>query len=490
MRVAFRVDASTEIGSGHVMRCLALAEGLRARGAQVRFICSDAVGNLNGLIAARGFDLAVLSAPMARDADEALTRLGGPVEWLVVDHYGLGQPWEARLRAGAERVLVMDDLAEQRHDCDVLVDPMYPGEAGRYTDLVPPSAALLLGPRYAQMDADYARQGHAARIPVVADRLLVFFGGSDLPDLTGRTLRAISGSSLRSLPAEIVVGQANPHASALAGLAARRPGTTIHGPQPSLAALMSTCTVSAGAGGVTLWERMCMGLVGVVVSLADNQAPSCHALDGAGYITYLGTSNDVTEAHLSAGIRAVLDEPELARSRAERGQALVDGLGARRVAEVMRPTPAAQLTLRAATATDRGLFFGWANDLGVRKQSFSPDPIPWPDHRAWFANHLADPRSLMFVMEATGLPVGQARFDLDESGAVLDYSVDEAFRGRGWGPALLSLACAQVRAETPLPIRATAQRDNIASISALQRAGFRIREDANVRAGTVLLVLE
>ncbi|MDP1878030.1 MAG: UDP-2,4-diacetamido-2,4,6-trideoxy-beta-L-altropyranose hydrolase [Actinomycetota bacterium] len=490
MRVVFRVDASTAIGSGHVMRCLALAESLRARGSDVGFVCRQQAGDLTGLITARGFDVHVLSAPGIQDADETLQCLVEPVDWMVVDHYGLGLPWEERIRSRAEQVLVMDDLAQQRHDCDILVDPMYPGDAERYNGLVPPSAALLLGPRYAQMDEAYAVHAHRPAIHHTPDRLLVFFGGSDLPDLTGRTLRAVTGSALGVLPVEVVVGQTNPHVRRLAELVSRRPGTTIHGPQPSLAALMSTCTVAAGAGGVTLWERMCMGLAGIVVSLADNQVPSCRALDEAGYVTYLGTSDDVTEAHLSAGIHGVLADPEGARNQAELGQALVDGLGALRVGETMQPTPTSGLVLRNARPADRGLLFGWANDPDVRRHSFSPEAITWAAHCAWFSNRLSEPRTRMFVMEAAGLPVGQARFDLDDSGAVLDYSVDEAFRGRGWGAALLSLACARLRSETALPIRAETQRDNAASIHALEHAGFRIHADADVRAGAVLLVLE
>lgn len=490
MRVAFRVDASTTIGSGHVMRCLALAEPLRARGADVGFVCREQAGDLNELIVARGFDLHVLSAPAAQDAAETLRRLTEPVDWMVVDHYGLGLPWEERIRSRAEQVLVMDDIAQQRHNCDVLVDPMYPGEAGRYAGLVPPSATLLLGPRYAQMDEAYAAHAREPAIAPAPDRLLVFFGGSDLPDLTSRTLRAVTGSALGALPAEVVVGQTNPHAGRLADLASRRPWTTLHGPQPSLADLMSTCTVAAGAGGVTLWERMCVGLVSIVVSLADNQVPSCLALDEAGYIAYLGTSDDVTEARLAAGIDGVLADPERARNRAELGQALVDGLGSLRVAETMQPTPTSGLTLRTARPADRGLLFAWANDPSVRKHSFSPEPITWTDHCAWFAGRMSDPRSHMFVMEAAGLPVGQARFDLDDTGAVLDYSIDPAFRGRGWGAALLSIACGRRRSDTALPIRAEAHLDNTASIGALKRAGFRIHQHAGARPGAVLLVLE
>jgi len=505
MIVAFRVDSSTEIGSGHVMRCLALAEALRDRGAAVTFICRDHEGHLVEVIRARGFAAAVLPAPRTgrdaacgmlgvpweQDATDTLEALQTDADWLVVDHYGLGASWEAAMHEQVPHILVMDDLADRHHDCDVLIDPTYPGDAPRYSGLVPTTAHLLLGPRYAQMSGAYAaaveRSGAAPRD---GSRLLVFYGGTDIHDLTSRTLRAASREGLSDLPADVIVGATNPQRSAVEALARTRPGTTVHPPQPALADLMARCSIAATAGGVTLWERLCLGLPGVVVSLAENQVDSCQALAEAGLITYLGGIEEASDDVIADALQHMLDEPTLTAETAEAGQALVDGLGARRVAEILVPSTAGDLVLREAVAADRGRYFAWANDPAVRRSALSTRPITWDEHRAWFDRRLASTDCHLLVMEAHGLPVGQARFDIADDVAILDYSVDEAVRGRGWGEILLTRAIDDLRTRRSVDIIADVRLDNAASAATLARAGFRPSGDDTVAPGVLRLRLQ
>lgn len=505
MIVAFRVDSSTEIGSGHVMRCLALAEALRDRAAEVTFVCRDHDGHLIDVIRARGFAVEVLAAP-ARERDAAWGMLGVPVDqdaretlavlpqdagWLVVDHYGVAASWETAVRVCVPRILVMDDLADRRHDCDALVDPTYPGDPARYAGLVPEHARLLLGPRYAQMGAGYAEAAArtAGRRPE-PPRLFVFYGGTDAHDLTGRTLRAASRPGLRDIPADVVLGATNPHRQEVEALAETRPGTTVHAPQPALADLMSACSVAASAGGVTLWERLCVGLPGVVVSLADNQVPSCRALADAGLIDYLGPIEDASEEAIAAALMAVLDDAELTGATAERGQAVVDGLGAERVAEVLVPSAVQDLTVRPAEEADRGRYYAWANDPAVRRSALTTREITWDEHAQWFADRLASRDCHLFVLMAHGLPVGQARFDAVDGVARLDYSIDEAVRGRGWGQVLLARSVMALRDIGPVEVVADVREDNAASVATLTRVGFRPSTGSGVDAGVVRLRLE
>ena len=505
MIVAFRVDSSTEIGSGHVMRCLALAEGLRDRGAAVTFVCRDHEGHLVEIIRARGFAATVLSAPRPgrdaawgmlgvpweQDATDSLMALPSDTDWLVVDHYGLGASWEAAMRERVPHILVMDDLADRRHDCDVLIDPTYPGDATRYSGLVPTTARLLLGPRYAQMSGAYAAAvGSSGDLHRDGSRLLVFYGGTDIHDLTSRTLRAASRGSLSDLPADVIAGATNPQRPAVDALARTRPGTTMHPPQPTLADLMSRCSIAATAGGVTLWERLCLGLPGVVVSLAENQVASCQALAEAGLITYLGGIEEASEDVIADALQRLLDEPTLTDETAHAGQALVDGLGAPRAAEILVPSSASDLVLREAVAADRGRYFSWANDPSVRRSALSTRPITWAEHRAWFDRRLASTDCYLLVLEAHGLPLGQARFDVADGVAVLDYSVDEAVRGRGWGEILLTRAIDALRTRTSIDIVADVRVDNGASAATLARAGFRPSGDDTVAPGVLRLRLQ
>ncbi len=488
MIVAFRVDASTQIGSGHVMRCLALADALRARGADVVFICREHEGHLFARIAARDFPVITLPPPNRhaeatldllgvtehQDAAETLDRLPVGVDWLIVDHYGLSRAWESAARTGERHIVVLDDLADRDHDCDVLIDPTFPGDPGRYRARAG-SAQLLLGPSFALMDPEYARSRKlAGDRPKQERRLLIFFGGSDLPDLTSRTLVAISTGPLRSLPADVVVGATNPYRLKIERIAADRPGTTIHGYQPHLADLMRSCTVAVGAGGVTAWERLCIGLPSVVVSLADNQVESSRAMASAGLITYVGTSEEVTDADLRRALESLLHAPESLIETARRGQAFVDGLGSRRVAEVIIPTDPAHLIVRPAMSSDMGQLFVWANDAEVRRAALTPHEITWAEHTSWFNGRLTNPSCQMYILQAAGLPVGQVRFDIEGATAILDYSIDPTFRGRGWGSTMVMMATTELLAQRDIEVIANVRPENSASMAALRRAGFRL----------------
>jgi len=190
MRLVFRTDASLTIGSGHVMRCLTLAEALRTRGAQCFFVCREHPGNLLELIRKRGFEAcalhlntscaaaatvdaerptahaAWLGAHWRTDAAQTLAACGGSdVDWLIVDHYALDARWEAELRPACRKLMVIDDLADRNHDCDLLLDQNLVAESdARYQQRVPPGCTLLLGPRYALLQPLYRELRPQARL--------------------------------------------------------------------------------------------------------------------------------------------------------------------------------------------------------------------------------------------------------------------------------------------------------------------------------------
>ncbi|GAB3443567.1 pseudaminic acid cytidylyltransferase [Massilia solisilvae] len=356
-RVAFRTDASLQIGTGHVMRCLTLADALAARGADCVFLCRPHAGNLLGLIEQRGHLALALPAPAqgaaagpagpaharwlgtdwATDAADTRKALGGePVDWLVVDHYALDARWERELRSRCRQLMAIDDLADREHDCDLLFDQNWngPDYARRYDGLVPAHCQLLLGPRHVLLRPEYLklREWLPPRDGMVR-RVLVFVGGSDLQGLTSRILRALDEPDLRALAADVVVGANYPDAGALAEQAARRPGTVLHGPQPSLAGLMARADLMIGAGGTTTWERMSLGLPGIVISVAPNQTPANQALHDAGYIDFLGEVDAVSAADIARSVRGCLGDGATLRARSRAISALVPGLGTEELCE-------------------------------------------------------------------------------------------------------------------------------------------------------------
>jgi UDP-2,4-diacetamido-2,4,6-trideoxy-beta-L-altropyranose hydrolase len=349
MNVVFRVDASTDIGSGHLARCLSLATALRQRGVEVRFVCRDQPGNMADLLTGSGMLTTLLPKSVtSQQADAELTieaMREGKADWMVVDHYGLDETWESAVRSHTRQILVIDDLSDRPHDCDVLLDQNYSeGGPDRYAALAPEDCQLLLGPRYALLGAQYATHRAAiAAHPTPRERILVFFGGTDLHDLTGRALEAISMDGLKALPADIVLGANNPHAAKIEAAAQLRPNTVVHRVRPHLADLLATARLALGAGGATTWERLCLGVPSVVVSLAANQVPTCEALSRAGYIEYLGPWQTVDTRALADASLSVLNDVD----GPWHGSALpdlVDGLGSTRVCDTMLAGTLQELT--------------------------------------------------------------------------------------------------------------------------------------------------
>ncbi|WP_295407568.1 UDP-2,4-diacetamido-2,4,6-trideoxy-beta-L-altropyranose hydrolase [uncultured Thiocystis sp.] len=400
MKIAIRVDASHRIGFGHLIRCRTLATALRDQGAEVRFVCRAHPGHGIAVLKADAFAVAALPEPAAagvgiadadyagwrgvsqpQDAFETLAVLGNwwP-DWLIVDHYGLDRDWEQALRPYVSQILVIDDLANRQHDCDLLLDQNYHAKNAEncYDGLLPAHASTLLGPRHALLRPEYAwyRRGCCVPIrrmgvgansfapnPMIEDRanefaptescrlgrhrrglrprdglvrrVLVFFGGTDPDNMTGRALSALDHPALAHLELDLVVGANNPHHDVLAEQALHRPGTLLHGPRPHLADLMSEADLAIGAGGTTTWERCCLGLPSLVVSIADNQRPACTALAADGVIQYLGHGDQVTVAALRDAILRIVSDADRLRAFTRNGEALVDGEGAVRVVDML-----------------------------------------------------------------------------------------------------------------------------------------------------------
>lgn len=492
MNAAFRVDASNDIGVGHVSRCLTLAQGLRSRGVASRFICREHVGHLMPLLQDAGMSVAALptlvlngmadggtyaswlGATQSEDASQTIAALRRTQpEWLVVDHYGLDAHWEHALRPHAHRLAVIDDLADRAHDCDLLLDQNQAVNDARYAGLVDPDCKVLLGPRYALLREEYAQyRRFGRRRDERIERVFVFFGGSDPDNLTGKALEALSGARMRHLMVDVVVGVNYQHHEQLRGQVASRPGTAIHGPRLHLADLMDQADLAIGAAGTTTWERMCIGLPSLVVSIAANQRPAAEALAQAGLIRYLGRAEDVGVAELTTALERVIDGLEDLFQQSLHCALTVDGLGARRVVECMYPTELQQLQLRQAEPSDAALFFGWVNEPEVRRQSLSSARVPWHVHREWFYARMEDSRSHLFVLESRGLPVGQIRFDEVDGDARIDYSIDAPFRGRGWGGRLVALGMQKMIGRGRVVFRAEVKESNKASAGTFAGLGY------------------
>lgn len=335
MKVAFRVDASRQVGSGHLMRCLTLGQALGAGGARVSFICRELPGHLCQLVEERGFGLHRLPAPGPRDGEirrinahsdwlgvdwmtdakqtaQALEADGAGVDWLVVDSYALDVSWQGRLRGQVGKILVIDDLADRSHDCDLLLDQnLVDGLACRYKGLVPPGCRLLLGPPFALLRLEFfeAKGTLAARDGQVR-RLLIFMGGSDPDNETAKALEAVRLLGRTDLRVDVVVGSSNPHQRSIEELCQAVENWTYHCQVKDMAALMAAADLAVGAGGGSALERCFLGLPAVTVQLADNQKESAEAVSRAGASLDLGEARSVAVADLHRALQEILGSPE------------------------------------------------------------------------------------------------------------------------------------------------------------------------------------
>ncbi len=359
MRVAVRTDASVTIGTGHVMRCLALAGELRARGAQVVFLCRELPGHLCAAIETEGFAVVPLPQPSSKpvhpvDGPRHAQWLGVPWkldaaetvrvldrarrwDWLVVDHYALDARWERAVRARAERVLAIDDLADREHEVDLLVDPTLPADESKYNGRVDSQVRLLLGPAFALLRREFAelRQKRLPRSGKVR-RLLAFFGGADPTCETEKFLKALSREDLGDVvETTVIVGSANERAGRLVDFAGDLRGVVIEGPTRKMAEHMARADLMIGTAGTTTWERCCLGLASVIVSVAQNQHVIARETARAGACLHIGPAERVGPAAYLHALHTLLADPRAVAVMSEAAAKLNDGLGAQRVADAM-----------------------------------------------------------------------------------------------------------------------------------------------------------
>jgi UDP-2,4-diacetamido-2,4,6-trideoxy-beta-L-altropyranose hydrolase len=359
--IAIRVDASLTMGTGHVMRCLTLAEALRARGMQCHFICRAHPGNLIATIRQRGFVVTELPAGLAdfkpksdegeplpahahwigcdwrRDAEQTLAAVHAiQPAWLMIDHYGIDTRWEEGFRRQGCRIMVIDDLADRTHDCDLLLDQnFYADMATRYHGLVPRSCRMLLGPMHVLLRPEFilAKKNSRLRNGTVR-RILVFFGGSDPTNQTEKVLVALGKLNRQEIEVDVVIGASNPYRRQLQPLCEMMTNVTLRCEVSNMAELIFRADLGIGAGGSAMWERLYLGLPSLTVVFADNQVRTTQDAAKLGVIKYLGRCNSFTSSEYESAIGDLLDSPEQVRHMADAASGLVQP-GTETVADVM-----------------------------------------------------------------------------------------------------------------------------------------------------------
>lgn len=499
MRVVIRVDASIESGVGHVMRCLTLARELARHGATVSFISREHPGNLCDFIEEMGFLVSRLPEPLAdvvydnslnhapwlgaswvEDALQTLTVIDTNSEkpdWLVVDHYAIEERWEIAVAPSVTRIMVIDDLADRNHACSVLLDQnLVANLETRYLDKVPTTCKLLAGPKFAMLQPEYAHL-HEVGVPSFDSirRIFVFFGGSDEHNLTGRCLSALLSLGKLEIEVDVVTSANSPHANSIRRQIKGHANIHLHSNLHTLAPLMHQADLAIGAAGTTSWERLCLGLPALVVTLADNQRPIAAELNRRGLIRWLGDQDRVEEANFSQALIELFAKPSLSEEFSS-GRDLVDGKGVHRVWASMVVVPKPILRARKATLADESLLLEWANDPTTRANAFCSSKITEKQHSQWFRHRVHNDDFHLYIIETLeAVQLGQVRFERVQTSWIVDYSLSYVFREFGLGKGLLETALLRLRTEEPEPlVLGEVKADNIPSRKVFESIGFSV----------------
>ncbi len=323
-RIGIRVDASPQIGTGHLSRCLVLADKLEGRGAKVTFISDVSLGALAEDILRKGHHVKLLAkspivssgniASWQLDAEETLhaTSDGCAENWLVVDHYSLDAMWETEARRHSGKVAVIDDLANRKHHCEVLIDQNLTARPERrYRGLVSRECIQLVGVRYLMLRPEFLVLGkHLRRNKKPIEGVLVSFGGSDPSNETAKAVLALQKVKRPDTRVDIIVGPHYGQASALEDLCQNMDHAHLHYYPDNVAALMCAADIAIGAIGTSTWERCYLGLPTLAWALNRRQLEFSNYLDGLGLIKNLGLWSNVTMDAVASALIEWMQDPE------------------------------------------------------------------------------------------------------------------------------------------------------------------------------------
>lgn len=496
MKVVFRADASIEMGTGHVMRCLTLADALTEKGVECHFICREHLGHLAVMIKSKGYALRLL--PMGTydaysDPIDALPQhahwLGSDwrsdavqtseylrnlqADWVVVDHYGLDLRWEKMLRGECCQLMVIDDLIDRRHDCDLLLDQTFGRDAAEYQRWVPSNCRLVCGSYYALLRPEFAAMRDyslSRRQSPDLKRLLITMGGVDKDNVTGQILAALPQNVLpKNCQITVIMGASAPWLEAVELQVKSLPWQVeVKVNVSDMAQLMADSDLAIGAAGSTSWERCCLGVPTLMLVTADNQQAVARSLALSGAAIGLNRVNSL-EIELKEALTKLSIGKDLLSAMSCVVRGVCDGLGAQRVAKFLlnktRP-----VLLRAATEVDCDLVFQWQSHPDTRRYFNNPQVPSYREHCNWYSNCLERNDRRLFIVLLDGNPAGMLRLD-DEGCNTYEVSIVTAKKYQGQGVAKSALSFARETWPNFI-LAAVVNKGNLASQGLFESLGY------------------
>ena len=469
-----RCDASVAMGTGHAMRCLALAQAWQDAGGSVVFAMAEATSSIKARLGIAGITVMHLPSPPGSVEDAYQTceiaRQEGAT-WVVVDGYQFDSAYQRGLRTAGLKVLFIDDNGDASpYSADLVLNQnLHASE-----DLYPHRALytrLLLGPRYILLRREFSFwRNRKFEIAARARRILVTMGGSDPENVTEQVLELLLAEP--DLEITVVAGGSNPHLASLEALVerAKRPVRLLKDVS-DMPSLMIWADLAVAGAGTTSWELCMMGLPVALCVLASNQEKIAGELARLGVAINLDYVSRIPRRRTEGVLREVIRSEKTRARMSARGRKIIDGRGAERVQAFLWGDP----SLRRTDEPDCKKFWEWANESAEPAASVARKPIPWDRHMEWFRARLVDPQSILYTaVNRQGHPIGMVRYQLDGMHAILSIVVGAVFRGQGNGRKMLFLTTEELFRHCNITaIHAFVKVSNEPSVHLFESAGFR-----------------
>ena len=418
MHVIIRTDMSQQIGTGHVMRCMRLASTLQISGVTVTFLTvfsetppwTDQAQSFNIHHLYDGEIREKADAHKTIKFLEQQKQISDRPTCLIVDHYGLGLEWERSVKPHVDGLVVIDDLIDRHHDCDLIINPsLLNPDHDLYKEFIPDASGALIGCEYAMLDDAFSNLDQAKK-GCHPPRIFLSFGGMDRDGFTLKALDALTDESCLACPVDIVIGSGFRFKEELKQKSEARGKVTIHEQINHVAQVMAGCDIAIGAGGTMSWERLAARLPTLVFGIADNQKEVLRALLEGNLAVGCEDVTAITDGQFHTMIKDFVLDRECHDDLYQASHGIVDGCGVSRVA---RALPQVVFTFRLADMDDAHNIHQWRNDESIRTVSVqSTEVIVFNDHCNWMQKVIYDPDRHLYVVEFRGQACGVVRFDV------------------------------------------------------------------------------
>lgn len=496
MKIVFRVDSSLLIGTGHVMRCLALADELNQKEYDITFACSPLEGDLRHVIQERGFKVTTLPSPQQRviptdnadyeswlqkdvieDAQDFLSTFKS-ADLVITDHYGIGEIWQKRVKKILScKLFAIDDLGRSHH-ADLILDQTLGRKTSAYKES---KTQVLAGCEYALLHANFASKRELAlsrKLSGTIPKVLISMGGIDAPNATLKILQCL----YNQVDAEftVLLPSNAPHHNQVKEWCALQSNVVHYDFVFDMASLMLNHDIAIGASGTTSWERACLGLPSIVLPLAENQHLITKQLV-KNHAALQVNMEDIPERLLGEFMKLLEQWPQFKAANL----ALCDGRGARRVVHEIDQLfieKSNGISLMRASKEDIALSYKWQCHPNTRRYSLTPHVPTWNEHQAWMSKKLKSISDYFYIIidREQGKKVGAVRLDRMRVGHYL-ISIFLAPQSYGKGFAFKALHAIDV-IHSDITLHATVLEANAASYRLFQKACYqRIDQETYIR---------